>query len=83
MNCAVGRGAWVSVRAFVENAMLCEDVFLYQGRCACGISAVQDETPVHAQLWWACVNRHREIASWREPPFLGFPWCILSAMEGL
>lgn len=28
MNCAVGRGAWVSGRAFVENAMLYEDVFL-------------------------------------------------------
>lgn len=33
MNCAVGRGAWVSGRAFVENAMLYEDVFLCKGCC--------------------------------------------------
>lgn len=33
MNCAVGRGAWVSGRTFVENAVLCEDMFLCKGCC--------------------------------------------------
>lgn len=33
MNCAVGRGVWVSGRAFEENATLCEDVCLYKGCC--------------------------------------------------
>lgn len=31
MNCAVGRGVWMPGRAFVENTMLCEDVFPYKG----------------------------------------------------
>lgn len=46
---------------------------LCQGRCTCGISWGRTDAPVHTQLWRGCVDRHREVVSWRESPFLRLP----------
>lgn len=46
---------------------------LHQGRCICSISWGRADAPVHDQLWRDCADRHREVVSWRESPFLGLP----------